>query len=193
MKNSTILAQIIEDYFNLLKTPLFIFDVESRGLYGEGFSVGGGVYIGGEAQYEFRYLCPISSASGGDEQDLKWIESNIPPFHPSNASPQAVRKIFWNVWEYVKTRYPNVKVFGDCIFPVETSFFAQCVKDDESARKFQAPYPFYDIATALLFAGMDPLKTYDRLPSELPKHDPLADARQSARLLTEALKILAKK
>ena len=40
----------------------------------------------------------------------------------------------------------------------------------------------------MLCAGMDPMATYDRLPAELPRHDPLADARQSARLLVEALR-----
>jgi hypothetical protein len=39
----------------------------------------------------------------------------------------------------------------------------------------------------MLSAGMNPLATYDRTPSELPRHNPLADARQSARLLSEAL------
>ena len=178
---------------SLLKCPIFVFDVESRGLYGEGFAVGCGVYIGGEAQYEFRYLCPVYTAVGGDEEDLKWVETNTPFFHSSYRSPQALRKDFWNVWEHIKARFSDIKVFGDCIFPVETSFFAQCVKDDESNRKFKAPYPLYDIAAILLCAGMDPLKTYDRLPSELPKHDPLADARQSVRLLMSAVDILASK
>jgi hypothetical protein len=35
--------------------------------------------------------------------------------------------------------------------------------------------------------GMDPLGTNERLPNELPIHDPLADACQSARLLIQAL------
>ena len=44
--------------------------------------------------------------------------------------------------------------------------------------------------TIMAAAGMDPLKTYDRLPSEEPRHNPETDARQSARLLLIALERL---
>jgi hypothetical protein len=43
----------------------------------------------------------------------------------------------------------------------------------------------------MVAAGMDPMATYDRLPTE-PQHDPLGDARQSARLLMQALGRLRK-
>jgi hypothetical protein len=39
----------------------------------------------------------------------------------------------------------------------------------------------------MLLSGRDPLATYERLPNELPAHDPMADARQSARLWLECL------
>jgi hypothetical protein len=48
-----------------------------------------------------------------------------------------------------------------------------------------------DIACQLypiLALGRDPLATNERLPDELPAHNPLCDARQSARLLIEALR-----
>ena len=41
----------------------------------------------------------------------------------------------------------------------------------------------------MVAAGMDPHATYDRLLDE-PQHDPLGDAKQSARLLMTALKKL---
>jgi hypothetical protein len=50
------------------------------------------------------------------------------------------------------------------------------------------PYPLVDVASVRLAAGLDPLGAYDRTAGELPVHNPLADARQSARLLLEALK-----
>jgi hypothetical protein len=49
------------------------------------------------------------------------------------------------------------------------------------------PYPLHDLASILLAHGRDPLAKNERLPEELPEHDPLNDARQSARLLHEVL------
>lgn len=45
----------------------------------------------------------------------------------------------------------------------------------------------FDVASVRLAAGLDPLASAPRLDGELPAHDPLRDARQSARLLIEAL------
>lgn len=77
----------------------------------------------------------------------------------------------------------------DVGWPVESRFLCSCI-DDDLARVHFAPYPILEISTLLLAAGMDPLENRDRLPNELPRHDPLKDARQSARLMFEAMKIL---
>jgi hypothetical protein len=63
---------------------------------------------------------------------------------------------------------------------------------DLSARQL-GPYPLHEIASFMTAAGMDPMATYARLPDELPKHHPLADARQSARLLWLAVSRIAEK
>jgi hypothetical protein len=76
---------------------------------------------------------------------------------------------------------------ADCAWPVEARFLARCVNDKPREREWQGPYPLMEIASYLEAAGMDPMKEYDRLPSELPKHNPLCDARQSARMLSMAL------
>jgi hypothetical protein len=77
---------------------------------------------------------------------------------------------------------------ADCAYPVETSFIDDCLADDAS-REAQAPYPLLDVASVRLAVGLNPAATEKRLPNELPPHDPVADARQSARLLVEALKL----
>jgi hypothetical protein len=41
----------------------------------------------------------------------------------------------------------------------------------------------------MMAAGQDPMKNHERRGDELPKHNPLADARQSARLLLEAIEV----
>ena len=79
---------------------------------------------------------------------------------------------------------------AECLWPVEARFIRDCITDD-AQRLPEAPYPFHEIASIMLAAGMDPMASYPRTPSEMPPHNPLADARLSARLLSEALAKIA--
>lgn len=182
-------------------TPFFIFDVESIGLHGEGFAVGGGIYIGGVAQHEFHYACSPEIARG-TFTNRNWVRDNVPPHAGgSKSDPLYVRQAFWQEWEEAKQAYPGIHMAAECGWPVEANFLSLCIRDGNPVlflndpcetwpREFQGPYPLHEIASFMLAAGMDPMATYDRLPCELPKHDPLADTRQSARLLFEALQRL---
>lgn len=78
---------------------------------------------------------------------------------------------------------------ADCAWPVEARFLAACVDALPDERRFAGPYPLMEISTWMMAAGQDPMKTHARLESELPQHNPLADARQSARLLMEAIEV----
>lgn len=167
-------------------TPFFVFDVESIGLHGEGFAVAGGVYINGIAHSEFHFACP-ANAAGGDTQDRDWVLKNIPAQKITHKTSNEIQDAFWVQWAAAKNQHPGILMAAECGWPVEANFLSSCIYQREEARKFAGPYPCHEIASFMLAAGMDPMATYDRLPSELPKHDPLADARQSARLLFEAL------
>jgi hypothetical protein len=170
-------------------TPFFIFDVESVGLHGQAFAVGGGVYIDGVAQSEFEFGCPINAANG-DEEDREWVEKNV-IIRLTHAEPREIQEEFWTQWKTAKENYPDILMAGECIWPVETNFVSSCVAADKS-RKWAGPYPFIDISSVMAAAGMMPMKTYGRLLKELPAHNALADARLSARLLKEALILLEK-
>ena len=167
-------------------TPFFVFDVESVGLHGEGFAVAGGVYVNGSAQSEFCFCCPPEEAAG-DADDREWIKENVPAIPITHRHPAAVREAFWAEWTKAKEQYPTITMAGECIWPVEAGFVEACVKQEIQDRKWAGPYPFHDIASMMLAAGMDPMATYERLPAELPAHNPLGDARLSARLLAMAL------
>lgn len=167
--------------------PFFVFDVESIGLHGEAFAVAGGIYIDGSARSEFRFCCPQEEASG-DENDRAWIKANVPVMEITHRSPTALREAFWQEWERAKRNYPGITMAGECIWPVEAGFVAACIRQEIADRKWSGPYPFHEIASFMLAAGMDPMATYERGDSELPAHEPLADARQSARLLATALR-----
>jgi len=171
-------------------SPFFVFDVESVGLHGEAFAVAGGIYINAVAWAEFRFCCPLEEAKG-DEDDREWVKANVPVMEITHRHPAAVREAFWSEWEKAKKRYPGITMAGECIWPVEAGFVAACIRQEIADRKWSGPYPFHEIASVMLAADMDPMATYEREKSEKPAHEPLADARQSARLLATALRSLA--
>lgn len=163
-----------------------IFDVESVGLHGEGFAVGYVVVNGdGKTLEEGMFHCDPDLANGGDT-DRRWVGDNVPELDQSHgfcAYPADVRFAFWDVWQLWKER--GATLWADCAWPVEARFLAQCVDDDLEGRAWEGPYPLHEIATAAMLCGRDPLVTLDRLPNELPSHNPLNDARQSARVFLE--------
>jgi len=167
----------------------FVFDVESVGLHGEAFAVAGGVYLeNGAAQWEFKYACPIDECRGTDE-DRAWVKANVPALQECYRGPRQLRDAFWAMW--MKAKNEGATMAADCLWPVEAGLVEACVRDEPVTRNWDGPYPFMEIASFLAAAGMDPLGKYERTPSELPVHDPLADARQSARMLSIALSKLS--
>lgn len=166
-----------------------MFDVESIGLHGEGYAVAGGVYFEDgtvDKGSEFMIACPPEKAAG-ENSDRKWVHENIPFLEPNCKTPRAVREFFWALWTTEKVKHPGLVMAAECAWPVEARFLIQCVQDEPEKRNWEGPYPLHEIASVMLAAGMDPMATYDRLESEMPKHHPLGDARQSSRLLCEAL------
>lgn len=172
-------------------TPVFIFDCESIGLHGEVFAVAGGVYLRGEALpgSEFYFHCPRENVAG-DPEDREWVNENVPAAGEGGEVlfyPDSLRRRFWHAWEQAKFEWKGIQMAAECLWPVEARFVLACIEDARKIRCWQGPYPFHEIASFLSAAGMDPMQTYDRRENELPAHDPLADARLSARLLNEAL------
>lgn len=163
----------------------FVFDVESVGLHGEAFAVGWSVVDSEGAELDSGIAaCPISNANGSDS-DRAWVEDNTPPLPVTHSTPAEVRAVFWKAWRAWADK--RAYMVADCAWPVEARFLAACVDVDPEARRWQGPYPLLDVATARLMSCLDPLGAEGREPRELPKHDPLADARQSARLWIEAM------
>lgn len=168
------------------KQIYMVFDVESVGLHGEGFSVGWWVIDrDGKRIASAQYACNPDRAEGDDE-DRKWITENVPcPGQGYNCnSTREVRDEFWRAWMFAKKQ--NAMLVADCPWPVEARFLAKCIEDDPS-RKWDGPYPLIDVASVRLASGLPPLAPEGREKNELPEHDPLRDSIQSARLLINAL------
>lgn len=166
----------------------FVFDVESIGLHGEGWAVG--IVIlnqKGETVHEACWWCDPDIASGTHENH-DWVDEHCPRPDKKFKLPdlKSVRNLFWETWLHWKNGY-GAELFADCQWPVEARFLASCVDDDVDSREWDGPYPFHDIASILWSFGVDPLECKSRHADELPEHHPLHDARQSARLLFEAI------
>jgi hypothetical protein len=161
-----------------------VFDVESIGLHGEGWAVGLVVVNDdGEIIDPACFACPPEAAAGG-EDGRQWVRNHVPPLYTAYETPREVRTAFWDRWRAY--RGAGHVLVADCGWPVEARFLAACVDDDPESRAWQGPYPLHELASFMLAAGLDPLAPSERLADE-PEHDPLGDARQSARLLRRAL------
>lgn len=167
--------------------PVFIFDVESIGLYGDPFAVAGGVFVNGEAidRTLFCFSCSRETAKGY-EDDREWVDVNVPDLPITDYNPYWMRESFWRQLTLLKKEFALKDIAGECIFPVETNFLASCIKQNTRERKWSGAYPFHEIASFMTAAGMDPMDTYPRLEGE-EIHNPLGDIKLSARLLFKAL------
>lgn len=175
---------------NRLKRILVI-DVESVGLYGESFAVAGGVCDTntGLLEREFLFSCKPWKARG-TASDHAWVTRNIPGLNPTHNTTKEVRQAFWDMWVRLKKEYPDIRMAGECNYPVETNFLKACVDDNPEKHREHAPCPLLDVASIMESAGMDSMRTYSRTDSETPVHHPLHDARQTARLLSNAVALI---
>jgi len=171
-------------------THFFVFDVESVGLHGEAYAVAG-VVIDGSGTEHLAFKMAVNPAKcEGEDGDRKWIAENVPFIEVTHQESVKMRDSFWSLWLRAKGDYPGIVMASECGWPVESRFLNSVIDDARHDRNWDGPYPLHDVASVMLAAGMDPMATYDRLPNEEPKHCPLADSRQSARLLLEALNTL---
>lgn len=178
----------------------FVFDVESVGLQGIGFAVGWVVVDrAGKEHASGLMSCALSAAvEVVDGDDVLWCQNNVVPALAATMDkliavpdPRSLRIAFWSAWVLWKEQ--GAVMAADCPWPVEARFLHDIINTrfgkHRLAHDFDGPYPLIDVASVRLAKGLDPLETGERLPCELPAHNPLADARQSARLLIEALKL----
>lgn len=164
-----------------------VFDVESVGLHGVGFAVGWVVVSSRGTEVEKGKAYTPAASQPGTPDSHKWVAENVGDLGlPVKRTRREVRDAFWQAWMHWKAQ--GAVLAADCPWPVEARFLIDCVNDAPEEREWQGPYPLIDVASVRLAVGLDPLGTDSRLADELPVHDPLADARQSARLLLEALR-----
>lgn len=174
----------------------FVFDVESVGLFGAPFAVGwvlireDGTFIRDGLMNTYHPDSPEADLwldLSVDREAVAWVRNNVPEMDLTHHSVKHMLHDFGGVMQVAKIEFEGIVFAADCPFPVETNFLAKV----PGIREF-SPYPLIDVASVLMTVGMDPLKTYPRDPIEEPKHNPLNDARQSARLILYALNSIRK-
>lgn len=167
----------------------FVFDVESVGLYGSPFAVGWVVIQENGVQVEEGLLnCYSGTGSGmwletnGHPEDVQWVLDHVPVMDLTHRNIAPMMHDFWGVY----LRNKDCVFVADCPYPVEARFLNRLFGDNR-VRQQHSPYPLLDVGSIAFTAGLDPLKSFERHPTELPLHNPLCDARQSARIMIEAL------
>ena len=169
-----------------------VIDVESMGLYGEGFQVGYTLVNRERERLEEGLIFTEMEYAQGLNRDFTWVSENVKSKICADESTidiyklssiSKVRDLFWEKW--LKFKKHGAYIAADCIFPVESNFLISCVNQNTYQRAWDAPYPFIEISTLILACGQEPTATYDRLEDEKPQHNALADARQSARIMLD--------
>lgn len=170
---------------------LMVFDVESVGLHGEGFAVGYTVVGLGGKEHEYGTFSCAPDMANGRVEDRKWVRENVPIIRVTHKDTQGVRDAFF--YRFSHWREKGALLFADCAWPVEARFMAACIDDQPELRTWCGPYPLHDIASFIFARGVNPLAKFPRQFNEIPEHNPLNDARQSARILLEAMNTKAEK
>jgi hypothetical protein len=183
-------------------------DVESNGLRGIGFAIGGFVRQGEQELMEFAMLAPLPE---GQEMD-GWVKENILPHLgdlPRAGSIEDMYSAYGALYFAVKNRILELHglqpwdaadlrrlfaVVYDNGMPVEAAFEARCWEhliavaeaagEDAFGVIFGGAYMPIDISTALDVLGYDPdlnrAEAAEVLGVTGLKHNPIDDARQSA-------------
>lgn len=187
------------------------FDVESIGLMGAGFAWGsvlmgpppgcGTMLISKPVLLEERICIGDPQKAAAEEdwsqaEDWNWVKDNVLPTLPAehenmvgdpwDMSPGQVRREFFVYWRDLRRKYgSNLAMVVDCGFPVEANFLTKMFAENGGPTDL-LPYPVIDVSNLLWLQGHDPTGERPRLRAELPCHNPLNDARQTYRILTEA-------
>ena len=160
---------------------IFIFDVESDGLYGEGFAFGALVMDAEGNEIASAEACCMEGVQN------EWVRENVLTHigdMPMVSSRAEVRRLFWKFYMQWKDK---CHVFGDVIYPVEAEFMRQCVTENNAV--WDGPFPLLDVSSVMLSCGYDPLtdgKEFTGITGDT--HHPLFDARISARKLLRLMR-----
>lgn len=170
-------------------TKLLCFDLETNGLHGQAFAVGGLIMdAAGNIESQYSARCPIKG-----ELD-EWVSENVIPFiedmEQTHKDYKSFCDDFW-AW-FVEAQNRSDYVIVQNGYPVEYRFLLQCQEMDIESRYWDHPFPILDLTSMLVMAGYD-AEDKVRLAGQwlketgFAKHHPLNDAHLTARMAFEIL------
>jgi hypothetical protein len=154
---------------------IFMFDVESDGLYGKGFAVGAVVYEDGYIidSFELKANTNISS---------DWVKENVLPHLENMPTCPTCKELRTRFYEFYMKHKDTCYIYSDCNYPVETNFLNDIVQDNK-LRCWDMPFPLMDIATSDNI-NMSRSELYKKETGRtLREHNPLDDAKASLHFL----------
>jgi hypothetical protein len=178
-------------------TLLLSLDVESYGILGNAFSYGIVLWnIQHQEALDEVYEFSETSLDEVRERGIdQWVEDNVVSVAGKSTTHLEIEESFIHVWSYIQDTYNSkyqIIWCADSPHPVESLFISNVIRRRLNYRVFEdksdlelSPYPLLDIASMRWSLGLP--TTFDRLPNELPAHNPHMDARQSLRGLLEAI------
>ncbi len=160
---------------------IFSFDVESNGLYGEGFAFGAVVMDEHGQELAAAQACCLKNVSDS------WVTENVLPYladMPQLASREEVRHAFWEFYMQWKGK---CHVVADVAYPVDMEFLRQSALEHHG--EWDAPFPLLDVASIMFACGEDPLTDGAAFTGCIgDNHQPLFDARVSAHKLVRLIR-----
>lgn len=184
-----------------MKKNIFMFDVESVGLYGSGFAFGAVVSDEkGNIIDKCSYAClteeiiselkKIDFFVNGDGKD---IITECKKLKQVNNLVELRQKFY----DFYLENKENCDIYSDVNYPVETNFLRDIVLDDIDNRQSNMPYPLLDVAN-LVSCNIDRTEKYTKdnaayicqdVANRKPvKHNPLWDSICSLYCLIKAVK-----
>lgn len=180
-----------------------VFDVEAIGVFGEPFAVGWTFLSPEFLEIEAGLLSCDPKNALGTPEGREWVMANVPldDFAAMSSedditqitvrdleTPTQLCQATIADWANAARRngvaLENVYLWPDVGWPVEHRFLERC---SNVVPGYVGPYPVLDVAPVLFSIGYDPIEALERAQEHLPAHNPLRDARHSARYLLLAL------
>lgn len=138
--------EIIENTSGHEIGKIMIFDVESDGLFGEGFAVSAIILNIGVGDSCKIVDCLNVKCSIQIKDD--WVRENVLPHLDYMETVYTVKEVRDRFYDFYKKYIYDLKhIYSDCNFPVETNFVSAMVMDNLQERQTEMPYPLEDICT----------------------------------------------
>lgn len=172
-------------------TKILSFDLETNGLHGKAFAVGGVIMDGlGVVHDEFTARSRLT------EKVDDWVKKNVLPaiedMPIDHDNHEQLRESFWG-W-FVKAQDESDYVLVNNGYPVEHRFLLECQDANLEERYWQHPFPVLELSSLLLMTehsgGASKGALKKSVDSEYGRklHHPLEDAKLAVKMAFEAFR-----